>query len=267
MSEDKCLVGFCGSLFVLRRETRKRQTGNKLGKLGLEAGGSLSLVLFNFLIFCTHRTSSLCLSCFFADTYQHVEGRWLLRSPLYSYPSVLFPSSIQTLSHRATFWCLRACMVCLEKPWLSVTSVTGKWEDGFKNPENTSAVCAYTKTSSFVYTHPHPPWSLFHTDGTTWRKIKWDQIQGEWEEDSSYYLTFTYSFPISFLSSLLTLMWLGLLEWNQDGSSSALCHHPSNSSASWDGRWQQPGNLQSGNNAPSPIPTSHTDQAVSAPSL
>lgn len=132
--------------------------------------------------------------------------------------------------------------------------MTGNWENGFKNPENTSAVCAYTKTFSLCL-HTHPSWSLFHTVGTTSRKMKQDQIQEEWGEDSSYYLIFTYSFPTSFRSSLLVFMWIGLLEWNQDGSSSGLCHHPSNSSASWGGRWKQPGNMESANNAPSPIPT------------
>lgn len=46
------------------RETGKKQTGNKRG--GGE-GGSLSLVLFYFPMFCTHSTFSLCYLPLFAD--------------------------------------------------------------------------------------------------------------------------------------------------------------------------------------------------------
>lgn len=181
--------------------------------------GSVSLVLFHFLLFRTHRTLSLRLSCLFADTTS------LLRKVIIKVSTLLLsicpPPMLHSNALSATHCCLRARMVCLEKPWLSATSVTGKWENGSKNPENTSVVCAYLiKTFSLCYTHS--PWSLLHTAGTTWRKMKWDQIQEEWGEDNPYYLIFIYSFPTSFLFSLLIHAWIGLLVWNQGGSSSAL---------------------------------------------
>lgn len=113
----------------------------------------------------------------------------IFKVPLYSCLSVLFPSSIQTL-----FATGNHVLLPLEKPQLRVTSTTGKGENGFRSPE-TFLWSVPTPNILPLLTHPHPPRSLFHTAGTTWRK-KWDQIQDEWWEDSSYISFLPYLIPV-----------------------------------------------------------------------